>query len=338
MPETQCKTCVMDNSAAEFTPTGTGCNFCDQARAALAEVKKTRHKFEKTGKEYDCLIGLSGGADSSYALHLAVTFGLKPLCFTLDNGWNDPLADENILKLVESLKVPLYRYVIDLPKFKKLQAAFLQAGVKNVEIPTDHVLMAASLELASKYGIKTIVSGGNVATESIMPASWGHNARDLTHIKAIYRKFTGERLTGLPLCGILKWNYYRWVKKIKTVYILDHVTYNREAAIQLLGELYDYKHPGEKHEESVWTRWFQNFYLFEKFGIDKRKAHLSSLVVSGQLTREEALERLTHAPVYPELGIEQKVMKYPRHEHEDFPMDKWYGRIAPLVRLARKLK
>lgn len=323
----------MDLSAKEITFDENGvCNFCHQAQQALADARKERHSFKSTGEEYDCLIGLSGGADSSYALHLAVTFGLKPLCFTIDNGWNNPVADENILNLVESLKVPLYRYTIDLPKFKKLQAAFIQAGVKNVEIPTDHILMAASLELASKYGIKTIISGGNVATESIMPPSWGYNARDLTHIKAIYKRFTGQRLTGLPLCGVLKWNYYRWIKKIKTVYILDHVTYYREGAIKTLTELYGYKHPGEKHEESVWTKWFQNFYLFEKFGVDKRKAHYSSLINSGQMTREEALECLTAAPVYPELGIEERVLKYPRHEHEEYPMDKWYGRIAKFVK------
>lgn len=329
-----CSKCVMDVSAQEIEFDENGvCNFCHQAQQALGEVKENRHTFVSTGKEYDCLIGLSGGADSSYTLHLATTFGLKPLCFTVDNGWNDPVADENILKLVESLKVPLYRYVIDLEKFKKLQAAFLQAGVKNVEIPTDHILMAASLELASKYNIKTILSGGNVATESVMPPSWGYNARDLTHIKAIYKKFTGKKLTGLPLCGVMKWNYYRWIKRIKTVYLLDHVTYNRENAIELLKSLYGYQYPGEKHEESVWTRWFQNFYLFEKWGIDKRKAHYSSLINSGQMTREEALLKLQESPVYPELGIEKRVLKYPRREHEEYPMDKWYGRLASFVKL-----
>lgn len=323
----------MDNSATEFVVDENGvCNFCHQAQQALKEVKETRHQFKSTGKLYDCLIGLSGGADSSYALHLAVSFGLKPLCFTIDNGWNKPVADENILKLVESLKVPLYRYTIDLKKFRELQAAFLQAGVKNVEIPTDHVLMAASYEFASLYGIKTIISGGNVATESVMPPSWGHNARDLTHIKAIYKQFTGKNLTGLPLCGLLKWNWYRHVKRIKIVYLLDYVSYNREGAIDMLSKLYGYEYPGEKHEESEWTQWFQNFYLFEKFGIDKRKAHYSSLIVSGQMTREEALEKLQKSPEYPELGIEKRVTKYRRHEHTDYPVDRWYGRIAWLVK------
>ena len=133
----------------------------------------------------------------------------------------DSVADENIMKLVEGMKVPFFRYNIDLNKFRELQSAFLKSGVKNVEIPTDAVLMAVSYELANRYGIKTILSGGNVATESIMPPSWGHNARDLTHIKAIYKKFIGKKLSGLPMCSIWKWNFYRWIKKIKIMYLLD---------------------------------------------------------------------------------------------------------------------
>lgn len=338
--QNRCKNCVLDVSAKEIVFTETGCNFCDGAKIALKEVMDDRSKVgcvmsTVKGKDYDCLIGLSGGADSSYLLHLAVAFGLRPLCFTVDTGWNDPVADENILKLVEGMRVPLIRKVIDQTKFKKLQAAFLQAGVKNVEIPTDHILMAVSYQLADEYGIKTILSGGNVATESIMPASWGHNARDLVHIKAIYRQFTGKALKGLPVCGIIKWNYYRWVKKIQIVYMLDFFIYNREEAIKVLTIKYGYEHPGEKHGENTWTRWFQNFYLFEKWGIDKRKAHLSSLIVSGQMTREEALAELEKMPVYPELGIEERVMNYQKHEHEEYKMDKWYGRIANVIRAWR---
>src|SRR6185312_1092285 len=206
-------------------------------------------------------------------------------------------------------------------------------GVINAEIPTDHVLMAASLEMAAKYGIKAIISGGNVATESIMPPSWGHNARDLKHIKAIYKAMTGKRLSGLPLCSLFKWNVYRWWHKIKTVYILDYFDYNRAEEEQLLMDKVGFKSTGEKHEENYFTWWFQDFYLFEKFGIDKRKAHYSSMINSGQMTREDALEKLKKDPIYPTLGIETKVMKYPIHQHSDFPQDKWYPRIAKLVKL-----
>lgn len=364
--QTQCRTCVLDTSAKEIVFTETGCNFCDAARVTLKEINYGKNIFHysnhfkalKTNGEYDVLIGLSGGVDSSITLHQAVKYGLRPLCFSIDTGYNKPEADENIMRLVESLKVPFYRYTIDLVKFKELQGAFMRAGVKNIEIPTDHVLMAASYEMAVKYGIRTILSGGNVATESIMPASWGHNARDLTHIKDIYRRFTGKKLTQygkpffnlyaahfpnegkaisygdpLPLCSIWKWNWYRWGRKIKVFYLLDYFDYNRAAAERLLIKTYGFKSTGEKHEENYFTWWFQNFYLFEKFGIDKRKAHLSSLIVSGQMSRKEALEVLQGSPVYPELGIEQRVLKYPRHDHEDYKMDQWYERIAKVVKL-----
>lgn len=334
----------MDISAREITFDENGiCNFCHEAQKALKEINYVKNIFHysnhfkalKTNGEYDVLIGLSGGVDSSITLHQAVKYGLRPLCFSIDTGYNKPEADENIMRLVEGLKVPFHRYTIDLVKFKELQSAFMRAGVKNIEIPTDHVLMAASYEMAAKYGIKTILSGGNVATESIMPPSWGHNARDLKHIKAIYRRFKGKRLTGLPLCGLLKLNWYWWVKKIKVFYLLDYFDYNRATAEQLLIKLYGFKSTGDKHEENYFTWWFQNFYLFKKFGIDKRKAHLSSMVNSGQMTRECALEKLQKNPVYPELGIEAKVMKYPKHDHDEYPIDKWYGRISLLVKLFR---
>ena len=228
MEQFVCKKCCMDKSAEEITFTEKGCNFCEQAEQSLKDIQKDKNKLKDIikdikGNKYDCLIGLSGGVDSSYTLHKAVELGLKPLCFSVDNGWQDPKADENVLKIVETLKVPFFRYTIDLKKFKKLQSAFIKAGQKNLEIPTDHILLATTYELADRYGIKWILSGGNVETESIMPASWGYNARDLVHIKDIYRKMTGEKLKGLPTCSLLKWNYYRWVKRIKIVYFLDYL-------------------------------------------------------------------------------------------------------------------
>ena len=262
--------------------------------------------------------------------------GLKPLCFSVDNGWNDPRADENIMKLVEGLKVPFYRYVLDIKKFNQLQAAFISSGLINAEIPTDHVLMAVSLELASLYGIKYIISGGNVATESTMPPSWGYNARDLVHIKDVYKKASGKKLTGLPVCGLLKWNYYKWIKGIKTVYLLDYIEYDRDKAIKTLEEEFGYQNYGAKHEESVFTSWFQNFYLYEKFAIDKRKPHLSSMINSGQMTRDEALFFLTANPVYPELGIEKRVMEYPKKSHYDFKTDEGlFNAISKFIKLWR---
>ena len=258
--------------------------------------------------------------------------GLRPLCFSVDNGWNDPKADENIMRLVETLKVPFFRYTIDLNKFKKLQAAFIQAGLPNIEIPTDHILMATTYEVAAQNGIKYVLSGGNVATESIMPASWGYNARDLVHIKDVYRKMTGHKLSGLPVCSLLKWNWYRWIKGIKIVYPLDYLEYNRNFAVSILAKNYGYQEYGEKHCESVFTQWFQNFYLFEKFGIEKRKAHLSSMINSRQMTKAEALEELGRDHYYQPIGLEERAMKYPKRSHDEFKKDH-YDLIAKFVRL-----
>lgn len=336
----------MDTTAKEISFDENGrCNFCTHAEK---EFKKLLYngsysdeilKIKKAGrgKKYDCLIGLSGGADSSYALHVAKCIGLRPLCFSVDNGYNSPQADINIMKLVEGMQVPFHRVVLNLAKFKELQAAFIQAGVRNVEIPTDHVLMAVSLDLAAKHGIKHILSGGNVATESIMPESWGYQARDLKHIKAIYEQFAHKKLTGLPTCGIWKWNWYRWVKGIRTVYLLDSFRYVRNAAGEELAKNYDWGAVGQKHEESDFTKWFQNFYLYEKFGLDKRKPHYSSMIVSKQMTREEAMKRLEEDLHYPTFGLERTVLKFPKHEHLEYPNDQelWLF-LSDVVKFLRK--
>lgn len=339
-----CSHCCLDGTAKEITFDEEGvCNFCKQAQQALKEIENEKqnlveriNSIKNPKGTYDCILGLSGGVDSSYALHNLVKLGLRPLAYTVDTGWNKPEADENILKMVEKLKVPFYRYTIDLDKFKDLQSAFLKAGLKNVEVTTDHVLYATIYEMAAKYKVKWIVSGGNVATESIMPSSWGANARDLIHIKDVYKKMTGKKLSGLPLLGLWKWNWLK--RKIKIFYLLDYLDYDRKKVEQFLIKEYGFQSTGEKHEENYFTWWFQNFYLFTKFGIDKRKAHYASLINSGQMTRKEAMDLLAERPVYPELGIEQRVLKYPKHEHEDFKQDVWYDRISKIVRLWKFLK
>lgn len=338
-----CSKCCMDGSAEEITFNEKGvCCFCIQAQKALKEIEAEKYKLpeiieriKKDSKDYDVLIGLSGGADSSTALHHAVKLGLRPLCFSVDTGWNKPEADENIMRMVETLKVPFFRYTIDLKKFKELQSAFIKAGVSNIEIPTDHILMATTYEMAAKYGIKWILSGGNVVTESVMPASWSYSARDLTHIKDIFKKMIGRKLKGLPVCGLLKWNYYKWIKGIRIVYLLDFLNYNRAESIKCLEKEYGFKDTGEKHCENYFTDWHIHYYLFEKFGIDKRKAHFSSLINSGQMTRKEAMDSLAERPVYPELGLEKLIKKFPKRSHYDFKTDKWFNRISKFVRFLR---
>lgn len=356
----------MDGTAPELVLDKDGvCNFCHDAQRELALAEKNkpdlpkiieRIKRDGLGKQYDCLIGLSGGVDSSTLLHNAVKLGLRPLCYSIDNGYNDPKADENIMRLVETLKVPFYRYTIDLRKFADLQNAFIKAGQINIEIPTDHILMASSFEMASRYGIKWILSGGNVATESIMPASWSYTARDLVHIKDVYKKMTGKKLTEyrpffnlisntislgnkLPLCSLSKFNWYKWIKRIKTFYLLDYIDYNRADSIKMLEDTYGFKNYHEKHCESLFTWWFQNYYLFQKFGIDKRKPHYSSLINSGQMTRKEAMDLLADRPIYPELGIEKKVMQYAKRPYTDFATDeRIFKFISRIIKFLRKWK
>ena len=332
----------MDKSAEEITFDEKGvCNFCVQAQKAIDEIccgdwQKIKLDIKKQKGKYDVIVGLSGGIDSSTVLDIVVKEGLKPLCFSIDNGWNDPIADENIMRLVEGLKVPFYRYTIDLDKFRELQASFLQAGLINAEIPSDHIIISSAFDLANKYGVKYIISGGNVASESIMPYSWSYHARDYKHLSSVYKTMTGKRLKGLPTMNLLKFNYYKWIKKIKVVNVLDYFDYNVVESKKDLSERYGWQDYGDKHEESIWTKWFQNFYLFEKFGIDKRKAHYSSLINSGQMTRDEALFKLTANPIYPRLGIEDRVMKYPKHDHMDYPNNlNLFNRISKVVKFFR---
>lgn len=325
----------MDTSVEDIVFNKGVCNFCEGYRENEAKRKAAKlhpgrewaiYELKKAAnnKKYSCLIGLSGGVDSSMCLHYIVKeWGLRPLCFSVDNGWNNPKADENIMRMVEKLKVPFYKYMIDLKEFSDLQVAFIRAGVKNIEIPTDHVLMATSYKLARENGIKYIINGGNLATEGIMPESYGYQARDLRHIKAIFKKFMGRRLKKLPTISLFGYLYYRFIKKIKIIQPLDFYEYNRKEAIAFLEKEYGYRPYGEKHGESIFTLWFQNFYLPVKFRLDKRRPHYSSMINSGQMTRDEALQELAKPLKYPELGIEKKVLAYDKHSHFDYPTNLW---------------
>lgn len=348
MEQFNCSKCVMDKSDPDIKFTGGICNHClayiRNEKLRQEDLKNfdkyiTRIKKDGQGRKYDVLLGMSGGVDSSMCLHHLVELGLRPLCYSIDNGWQDPKADENIMRLVEGLKVPFYRYTIDLDKFRELQGAFIMSGTANIEIPTDHILMASSYEMARKYGIKWIISGGNLATENVMPVLWGYQASDLRFIKSVYKKHMGKRLKGLPLISWLGYNWNKWILGINTLYLLDFFTYNRNEAVQFLTEKYGYQGYGDKHCESVFTNWFQNFYLYEKFGYDKRKPHLSSLINSGQMTREEAMKELEKNPEYPQLGLENRIKDYPIRTYKDYPNSEWLWNLtSKVIRNLRKWK
>ena len=337
-----CEHCVMDESDPDITFNQYGvCNHCIESaekandrRAQKLERPWIIHNM-KTGKHFDCLLGLSGGVDSSYCLHLLLESDVRPLTFSLDNGYNTPESDSNVRNLVESTKVSHIPYKINLKAFKRLQKAFIASGTANVEIPTDHVLMAKTYQLASKYKIKTIVSGGNWQTESIMPKTWGYEAKDLHFIKAI------GSTKGLPTISLPQYLYSRFVKRIKIVNLLDYYDYNRADAIKLLQEKYNYKPYGEKHGESEFTKWFQNIYLPVNFGYDKRKPHLSSLIHSGQMTRDEALKELNKKIplVNCPLDIEYDALNIPNRTYKDFLNHEWlWNLLSKLWKHTAKLR
>lgn len=311
-----CSVCVMDHTAKDFVSYGAdGCNYCidfrnkmkrhvllnssnreEQLNKYFAEIK-ARGK----GKKYDSIVGLSGGVDSSWVLYLAVKNGLRPLAVHMDNGWNSELSQENIENLVRKLNVDLYTHVIDWNEYKQLQQAFFDADVIDIELLYDNALFKVNHSLAAKYNIQDILSGSNTSTEGMqMPLNWAYrNKLDKRNIFSIWRKKgPGTKLHTFPTFGFADFLYYTYVRKVRWVPFLDYFDYNKAQAVETLQREVGYRPYLHKHYESVFTRFYQGFILPEKFNADKRKVHLSTLVVTNQMTRESALEVLQHIP-YP---------------------------------------
>ncbi|MAZ77361.1 MAG: ExsB family protein [Legionellaceae bacterium] len=349
-----CAKCVMDmtDPAITFNEQGVCCH-CIHAQERLknevfpgAEGEKklaalcAKIKQAAKSEPYDCVIGLSGGVDSSYLAYLVKEkYGLRPLAVHFDNGWNSELAVSNIERLVKGLGIDYYNYVMDWEVFKNLQLAFLKSSLANAEIPTDHAIFALLFQQAAKHNIKYILLGGNVSTESIMPDSWMCENRDWRLIKAINQRFGGKRLSNYPHFSLLKMAYYVFVKKIKCVSILNYTNYVKSDAKQLLVDRYGWRDYGGKHYESIYTKFFQTYILPRKFNIDKRKAHLSSLINASQITREEAMQELAKPLggerelesdkeyVLKKLGLSEEefdnIMKAPVKHYEEYPNSAW---------------
>jgi len=234
---------------------------------------------------------VSGGVDSTYLALQAVKLGLRPLAVHFDSGWNSELAVDNIHNLVTRLGLDLFTHVIDWREMRDLQLAFLKASVANADTPTDHAFGWVAYSQAKKYGVKYILSGANFASESILPSSWGYDAGDAKHVRAIHKRFGSIRLRTYPLVGLLKRNlWYPEIRRIKTIAPLNLMPYVYADAKRAIVEEVGWRDYGGKHYESVFTRYFQGYYLPHKFGFDKRLAHYSSLIMSGQMTRDEALD------------------------------------------------
>lgn len=272
----------------------------------LLDQKIAEIKNYGKGKKYDCLIGLSGGVDSTYVAYLTKKYGLRTLAIHFDNGWNSEIAVQNINNIVSNIGCDLYTLVVDWDEFKDLQLAYLKAGVIDIEVLTDHAILATLYKLAKKNNIKYVLSGTNVETEAVLPKAWGFNKLDAVNIKAIHQKFGQLPLKTYPLLTDLKKRYYKKFLQLDFVYPINYEQYIKEDVKKLITKELNWKDYGGKHYESVFTKFYQAYILPEKFKVDKRKAHLSNLICSNQLTREEALKEL-QKPIYDLKELENDI-------------------------------
>ena len=302
----------------------------------MLETLANQIKATGKGARYDCIIGISGGIDSSYLAYIVKRkLGLRPLAVHLDNGWNSKLAAKNIRQIVNKLDIDLHTHVIDWEEFKDIQISYLKASVVDIEVVTDHAIFAAIYDVAEKTGVKYVLLGMNEVTEKILPRSWTFNKNDIINLKAIHKKFGKIPLNTYPLMGFNKYKYYKTKVGIVSHTPLDYMPYVKRDAVQVLIDELGWKDYGGKHYESVFTRFYQGYILPEKFGIDKRRAHLSTLINSGQVSREEALLELEKPPYEKELmeqdyefvikkfGFSREefdnIMKLPIKSHFDYP-------------------
>lgn len=259
----------------------------------------TRIKEDGRGKPYDLVIGISGGVDSTYLTLRAVRLGLRPLCVHFDSGWNSEIAVENIHNLVTTLDLDLFTQVVDWREMRDLQLAFLKSGTANADTPTDHAFAYVALHQASKYGIKHILSGSNLVSESILPSAWGYTSADAKLLKAIHRRFGTVKLKSYPtMSPLIRTLWYPYARGISTHALLNYLPYHYEQAKEEIAKEVGWRDYGGKHYESVFTRWFQGYYLPQRFGFDKRLAHYSSLILAGEMTRGDA-SALLQVPNYP---------------------------------------
>lgn len=341
--------------------------FCNHCRRYFAE--KDKHVFTSIkgelklkslikdikeagrGKEYDCLIGISGGVDSTYLALMTKKWGLRPLAMHFDNGWNSELSVKNIENIVEKLNLDLYTLVVEWEEFKDLQLAYLKASVVDIEVPTDHAISTTTIRLAKKYNIKYILTGNNFVTESILAKSWYFRKNDHLNLLDIHKKFGTKKLKTYPIYNTYL-KIYEYCKGFRIVRPLNYINYNyNEVKNEIINEL-GWRDYGSKHGESIFTRFYQRYILPEKFNIDKRKAHLSTLICSNQITREDALKELSCPPykdedllksdyeyVLKKFGLSdtefQSIMNAPIRSHYDFRLERNIVDKYPLIKLFR---
>lgn len=300
-----CKCCIMDTSDSTIIFDENGvCNYCKESRELIDKVgyqgkksdKELRYivdkiKDEQKNKEYDCVIGVSGGVDSAYVLYMAKNMGLRILAVHVDAGWNSSIAVNNIQKLCKKLSIDLNTVVVDWDVIKEIQRAYMFSGLPNLDVPQDHVFFAALYSYASKYGIKYVLTGSNVATESILPSYLVYTAMDYTCLKDVYKKHgRGKSIKKYPHMTYMQQRHF--AKSLSIVRPLNYINYSKSMAMEVLSKEFGWEYYGGKHWESRFTKFMQAYYLPKKFGFNKSRAHLSNLIVNNEITREEALAEL----------------------------------------------
>jgi len=368
VPYRICVRCIMDTSDPDIVFDDAGrCNHCNawfarpaiynlppaerarQLAAMVEEIKRRGH-----GKEYDCIVGVSGGVDSSFVAIKTRELGLRPLAVHVDNGWNSEKAVGNIKRILEPLHIDLSTTVLNWKEFRELQLAFLRASTPDSEIPSDHAIVAAFYAASSRHRVGYCVTGVNLRTEGIHVREWSQGHLDSRYIKSVYRQFTGKRLRNFPLIPVTTLVRNIVLHRPRNVFLLDYLDYDKQATKRLLLDTYGWEDYGGKHYESVYTRFYQGWILPHKFGYDKRRMHLSTLVCSGQMTREQALAEIA-TPAYPpewiepdkafvakKLGISlqefEAIMALPRKRYVDYPnlQNHWaFGRGLDLYRILK---
>lgn len=352
-----CKRCVMDTTDPDITFNDFGvCSHCqvfdreirnqwfpNAEGAQKWEIMAEQIRKEGIGKDYDCLIGLSGGLDSAYLAYKIRDAGLRPLAVHVDGGWNSEIAVANIERVVKELKLDLYTHVVDWEEMRDLQLAFFRASVANQDIPQDHAFFSELYHCARRHKIKFFLSGGNIATECVLPTGWGYNAMDLRHLVSIHKQFGEYPLKKYPRIGFQELYRIQALRQLVQFRPLNYMPYNRNEASKELMQAIGWRHYGSKHHESRFTKFFQSYYLPVKFGFDKRKAHLSSMILTEQIDRLAALDELA-TPSYDSLEVEfdkifiakklgitlrsfTEMLRLPNKTHRDYPSNEWLFRL-----------
>jgi N-acetyl sugar amidotransferase len=350
-----CTRCILDSTVEDiwFDESGV-CKYChihDEMEMShpLGAIlqhdldRKIRHiKLNGKNRKYDCIVGVSGGRDSSYTLLTAVKLGLRPLAVHFDNGWNSDISVQNIKKACEILNVDLHTIVADWEEFKDLQIAFLRSSTPDADVPTDYAIYSVLYHVADKENIRYILNGHSFRTEGTSPISWTY--MDPLYVRSVHKRFGKiKNFRSFPHMTFARLQYYIWIKRIREIRLMEFIDYRKKEVDNILTKELGWQYYGGHHHENLYTRFFQSYYLPKKFNIDKRKTELSALVRSGQISRNEALKEISQSEYEHEnktvsyainkLSLSQQefdeIMNLPVRSHNDYPT------YLPLIRMLR---